>query len=364
MNYRSSIGLDVHARSIKAAAFIPETGEIIERGFTYDPLKLASWIDTLPSPLQAVYESGPTGFDLARALDKQGIPCKVGAVSKMFKPAGDRIKTDKRDAVFLARMLAVGNIVDVFVPSPALEAARDLSRTREDTRKDLMRARHLLSKFLLRKGIVYDKDKSTWTKTHRAWLSSLSFEHAEEQVVFGEYLDGVIFFENRRDRLDKEIKERAALPKYAPMVNALCCLRGISTITAFSITVEVGDFLRFPNARNFMSFLGLVPSEDSTGASVVRGKITRTGNVHLRTLCVEASWHHRRTFKPLSEAGLKACKEVDGDVLLITQKANRRLYKRSAYLLARGKNSNVANVAVARELAGFIWAIGRLVQSS
>jgi len=362
MNNRTSIGLDVHARSIKAAAFIPETGEIIEKGFAYDPAALASWINTLPKPAEAVYESGPCGFELVRALERQGISCKVGAVSKMFKPSGDRVKTDRRDAIFLARMLAVGNIVEVYVPSPELEAARDLSRAREDARKDLMRARHLLSKFLLRKGIVYESDKTTWTKMHRAWLSSLVFEYPEEQLVFEDYLGGVAFFEYRRDGLDKKIHALARLDAYAPMVDALCCLRGISTITAFAITVETGDFLRFSKAGHFMAFLGLVPSENSTGDSTVRGKITRTGNTHLRTLCIESSWHHKRALRPLSPTTTKAFGNVPGDVISIARKANRRLHDRYGYLLARGKNANVANVAIARELAGFIWAMGRLVQ--
>ena len=263
----------------------------------------------------------------------------------------------------MARMLAVGNIVEVYVPSSEIEAARDLSRAREDARKDLMRSRHLLSKFLLRKGIVYESGKTAWTKIHRTWLSSLVFEYPEEQTVFEEYLQGVVFFECRRDRLDKEIHALAKLDAYAPMVDALCCLRGISTITAFAITVEIGDFLRFPNARGFMAYLGLVPSESSTGDSTVRGKITRTGNTHLRTLCIESSWHHKRAYKPLSPAKIKAFENVSSDVIVIAQKANKRLYDRYRHFIARDKNTNVANVAIARELAGFIWAIGRLVQS-
>jgi transposase len=364
MNYRTSIGLDVHARSIKAAAFIPETGEIVEKGFAYDPAQLLSWVETLPKPAQAVYESGPTGFDLARALNKQGLSCKVGAVSKMFKASGDRIKTDRRDAIFLARMLAVGNVVEVFIPSLALEAARDLSRAREDTRKDLMRARHLLSKFLLRKGIAYDKGKTAWTKAHKAWLGSLAFDYEEERLVFASYTEGVAFFECRKASLDKEIARRAALPEYAPLVDALCCLRGVSTVTAFAIATEIGDFMRFPGAKGFMSYLGLVPSEYSTGENIVRGAITRTGNIHLRTLCVESSWHHKRTYRPLSQTSMTAFGKVPGDVVLVAQKANRRLHERYCYLLSRNKKPAVANVAIARELAGFIWAIGRLVQGS
>lgn len=174
MLYRTSIGLDVHARSIAATAFIPETGEIVQKAFPYDAGKVAEWAKGMPQPARCVYESGPTGFDLKRKLDKAGVPCVVGAVSKMLRPSGDRVKTDRRDATFLARMLAVGNIVEVAMPTEATEAARDLARAREDCRHDLMRARHLLSKFLLRKGIVYP-GKTAWTKTHREWLGRLEF---------------------------------------------------------------------------------------------------------------------------------------------------------------------------------------------
>ncbi len=227
MNYRTSIGLDVHARSIKAAAFVPETGEIIEKGFDYDPGTITEWAATLPQPVQCVYESGPTGFDLQRKLSECNVDCVIGAVSKMLRPSGDKVKTDKRDAVFLARMLAVGNIVEVVVPEPAMEAARDLARAREDARKDLMRARHLLSKFLLRKGIVYDKGKSAWTKTHRKWLASLSFGDSCEQLVFDEYLAGVVVMEQRRDRLDEAIREKAASPMFTGVVARLSAIRGI-----------------------------------------------------------------------------------------------------------------------------------------
>lgn len=190
MLYRTSIGLDVHARSIAATAFIPETGEIVQKAFPYDAGKVAEWAKGMPQPARCVYESGPTGFDLKRKLDKAGVPCVVGAVSKMLRPSGDRVKTDRRDATFLARMLAVGNIAGVAMPTEAMEAARDLARAREDCRHDLMRARHLLSKFLLRKGIVYP-GKTAWTKAHREWLGRPGFADPCERLVFGEYLESV-----------------------------------------------------------------------------------------------------------------------------------------------------------------------------
>ena len=213
MDHRTSIGLDVHARSIEACAFVPETGEIVRRSFKCDPEGIAEWAakSEFPKPVKCVYESGPTGFDLQRKLQAAGVKCCVGAVSKMFKPAGDRVKTDRRDATFLARMLAVGNIVEVAVPARASEGARDLARAREDARHDLMAARHRLSKFLLRKGIVYDAGKSAWTNAHRAWLSRIGFDDPCEQLVFDEYLQAVVDFEYRRDRLDEAIAEHTGL---------------------------------------------------------------------------------------------------------------------------------------------------------
>lgn len=360
MAYRTSIGLDVHARSVAAAAFVPETGEVIQKSFPYDPWAVAEWAKSQPQPARCVYESGPTGFDLQRRLAEAGVECCVGAVSKMLRPSGDRVKTDKRDAVFLARMLAVGNIVEVAVPTPAMEAARDLSRAREDCRHDLMRARHLLSKFLLRKGIAYAPGKATWTKAHRAWLASLELADPCERLVLDEYLEGVKSLELRRDRLDAAIAGRAAEPDLAPAVSALRCLRGISTVTAFSMAAEIGDFSRFPDARSFMSYVGLVPSESSSGETVSRGKITRTGNGHVRTLLVESAWHHARAYSPMSATAIADAAGVPAAVAEAAARANRRLHDRCAHLRSRGKPANVANAAVARELAGFVWSLANL----
>lgn len=359
MLYRTSIGLDVHARSIAATAFIPETGEIVQKAFPYDAGKVAEWAKGMPQPARCVYESGPTGFDLKRKLDKAGVPCVVGAVSKMLRPSGDRVKTDRRDATFLARMLAVGNIVEVAMPTEAMEAARDLARAREDCRHDLMRARHLLSKFLLRKGIVYP-GKTAWTKAHREWLGRLEFADPCERLVFGEYLESVRSPGLRRARLDRAIEERAAGEDMAPAVSALRCVRGIPAVTAFSIAAEIGDFSRFPDARSFMSFVGLVPSESSSGESVSRGSITRTGNIHVRTLLVEAAWQHARPLRPMSAAAMGDAAGVPADVAEAAARANRRLHSRAAHLRGRGKPASVVNAAIARELAGFVWALVRM----
>lgn len=351
------IGLDVHVRSICASALVVETGEVVRSSFGYDADAVARWCKRLPQPVKCVYESGPTGFDLQRKLEAAGVPCVVGAVSKMVRPSGDRVKTDRRDASFLARMLAVGNVVGVAVPTEAQEAARDLTRAREDCREDLMRARHLLSKFLLRKGIVYDAGKTAWTRTHRAWLRGLEFADPNERLVFDEYLAGVEALEQRRDRLDGAIREQAALPEWSPVVARVSALRGISTLTAFSMAAEIGDFSRFPNARSPMPCVGLVPSESSSGESVSRGQITKTGNGHVRRLLVESAWAHARRWSPALEAERERTSALTPRAAAKAKRANRRLHERYVALSGRRKHANVVKVAVARELAGFVWAL-------
>ena len=253
-------------------------------------------------------------------------------------------------------MLAVGNVVEVAVPTTAMEAARDLARAREDCREGLMRARHLLSKLLLRKGIVYG-GRTAWTKAHREWLSRVELADPCERLVLEEYLESVRSLELRRARLDAAIAERAKAPDLAPVVSALSCIRGISTVTAFSVAVEVGDFSRFPDARSFMSYVGVVPSEGSSGETTARGKVTRTGNGHVRTLLVESAWHHARRYSPMSATSLADARGVPAAVAEAAERANRRLHERASRLRSRGKPANVANMAVARELAGFVWAV-------
>lgn len=357
MQYATSIGLDVHARSIYAAAFVPETGEIRERVFGYEPGEVAAWALSLDQPARCVYESGPTGYGLQRHLEAAGVECLVGAVSKMLRPAGDRVKTDRRDAAFLARMLAVGNIVEVHVPDPAVEAARDLARAREDCRKDLMRARNLLSKFLLRKGVVYESGKSAWTQAHRRWLRSVELGDPCERLVLDEYLQSVCALELKRGRLDAAIAERASEPDLGPEVSALRAIRGVSLVTGFSLAAEVGDFSRFGGARQFMSYTGLVPSESSSGGTVARGAITRTGNEHVRTLLVEAAWHHGRPYSPASATAMADAARVPARIAEEAQRINARLHARYTHLRERGKPACSANAAVARELAGHVWAL-------
>lgn len=357
MLYSTSIGLDVHARSIKAAAFIPETGEVREASFDYEPDALIEWARKLPPPVRCVYESGPSGFDLLRRLRAGGIWCVVGAVSKMLRPSGDKIKTDKRDAIFLARMLAVGNVVEVYVPSEEDEAARDLVRAREDARHDLSRAKHLLTTLLLRKGIVYNEGKTAWTKTYRKWLEKIKFPTHTEMLVFSEYLMAIDEAERRRDRLDAAILTLSRTERWKDLISRLCLLRGISLTTAFTVAAEIGDFTRFKNASAFYSYLGLIPSLNESGESSSRGPITKTGNTHVRQILIETAWNHKRryvTSKQLSSA------EVSPELLQLAKKANLRLHDRAIYLSNRRLHPCKVNVAVAREAAGFIWAFANL----
>jgi transposase len=355
--YCTSIGLDVHARSVKAAALIHETGEVVEASFAYEPAAIIEWVKKLPQPARCVYESGPTGFDLLRRLRASGICCTLGAVSKMLRPSGDKIKNDKRDAIFLARMLSVGNVVEVYIPSEDDEAARDLARAREDVRQELTRAKHLLSKFLLRKGIVYDEGKTAWTKTHRKWLERLNMPNEAERLVLSEYLMSIEEAERKRERLDTAIKGLASTGRWNGIMSAFCLLRGISVTTAFAIAVEVGDFGRFKNASALSSFLGLIPTLNASGESASRGSITKTGNTHVRKLLIESAWHHKRRYLPSVQ---KSADDIDPRIAQVAKKANLRLHDRALYLSNRGLHPCKANVAVARELAGFLWALGNL----
>ena len=354
MLYSTSVGLDVHARSIKAAAFTPETGEIREAAFAYDIESLVTWIKDLPQPVQCVYESGPTGFHLLRHLHKANIACSLGAVSKMLRPSGDKIKDDRRDALFLARMLAVGNIVEVYVPGIEYEAARDLARLREDIRIELSRAKQLLSKFLLRKGIVYDRGKVAWTKRHRFWLEGLVMETPVEQTVLIEYLSSVEQAERKRERIDTEIARVAKENHFKELVSRFSMIRGIGIYAALAITVEIGDFSRFKSAGAFCSYLGLVPSLSQSGESLSKGCITKTGNSHVRKLLVESAWLHRRQYRP---SFVDYPDDVCPHIIKKAKDANAYLHKRTLHLANRKIHPCKANVAIARAVAGTLWSL-------
>lgn len=357
---RTSVGLDVHARSIAAAAIDGVTGELFQARLSPSHDQVRCWVQDLPGPVAVTYEAGPTGFGLYRMLSAAGIRCQVAAPSKLQRPSGDRVKTDAKDAVHLARLLRMDEITPVAVPSVDQEAARDLVRAREDCRGDLMRARHRLSKLLLRHGLVYSGGQA-WTAKHDAWLrhdAAPQLTGRATRLTFDSNYESVLTVRARRARLDTAIAEMAADCELTPLVRRLGCLRGVSTLTAFALAVEIGDWNRF-TGNTIGAFVGLVPSEHSSGASRAQGPITKTGNTHARRLLVEAAWHHRsryRAGKTMRDRWdlAPAAARVRGD------QGNRRLHQRWVQFLERHKRPTVANVAIARELAGWCWSLAVL----
>lgn len=354
---RTSVGLDVHARSVAAAAIDGVTGELFQTKLTPSYDHIRSWVTDLPGPVAVAYEAGPTGFGLYRQLAAAGIRCEVVAPSKLQKPAGERVKTDAKDAIHLARLLRLDEYATVSIPSVDQEAARDLVRAREDCRGDLMRARHRLSKLLLRHGIVY-YGGAAWTGKHDMWLRNEALPQLTTRatrLTFGSDYETALGTKARRDRLDVTIEAMAADSEFTPLVRRLGCLRGVSTLTGFALAVEVGDWHRF-TGNTIGSFVGLVPSEHSSGNSRTLGPITKTGNGHARRLLVEAAWHHRPRYtigKTMRERWdlAPAAARVRGD------EGNRRLHHRWVKFIDRRKRSTVANVAIARELAGWCWSL-------
>jgi len=354
---RTSVGLDVHARSVVAAGLDGVTGEVFKTTLVPSNDLVIAWLRSLPGPVATTYEAGPTGFGLYRALTDAGIRCEVAAPSKLTRPAGDRVKTDARDAILLAQLLRVGQLTPVRVPTVTQEAARDLVRAREDARGDLMRVRHRVSKLLLRHGHVYSGGKA-WTGAHDAWLRRIRFDQAGTRAAYEADLETVMFTLARRDRLDASITTMATDSEFTAITRRLCCLRGISTLTGFALAVELGEWDRFTGS-SIGAYLGLVPSEYSSGQSRRQGGITKAGNTHVRRLLVEAAWHHkpRYTVGKVLRARWEQAPEaarVRGHV------GNQRLHQRWASYSARKKKHTVATTAVARELAGWCWSLATL----
>jgi transposase len=304
--------------------------------------------------VRCCYEAGPTGFGLHRYLVERGIDCQVVAPGLVPQRPGDRVKTDSRDARKLARLLAGGLLEPIHVPSRELEAARDLVRAREDARLDRMRDRHRLSKFCLRHGRILPT--SSWTVVRRKWLGEQRFEFAAEQLTFDTYVHTVDLVDCRIEALERAIRETAGQGPWRALVAQLRCLRGVDTLTELALVTEIGDFHRFRNAEEFMAFVGLVPSEHSSGEKRRQGSITKVGNAHVRRLLVEAAWHARRRPK----VGYELARRQRGQDALVVERAWRcqqRLYQRWQRMAGRGKPQQKIAVACARELAGFVWAI-------
>ena len=347
-----TVGLDVHARSIRLA--VVRADELLEeRTLPYDEEQVELLLRRWPA-VRCCYEAGPTGFGLYRHLVERGIDCAVVAPGLVPQRPGDRVKTDPRDARKLARLHAGGLLEPIYVPSPELEAARDLVRAREDARLDRMRDRQRLSKFCLRHGRLLPT--SSWTVFRRKWLGEQRFEHAGEQITFDTYLHAVDLVDRRIEALERAIRETAEQGQWRERVARLRCLRGIDTLTALALVVEIGDFGRFRSAEEFMAFVGLVPSERSSGEQRRQGSITKVGNAHVRRLLVESAWHARR--RPT--VGYQLARRQRGQDAAVVERSWRcqqRLYQRWQRMAGRGKPHQKIVVACARELAGFVWAI-------
>jgi len=340
-----------------ATAIDTTTGELFKERLVPTNDVVIDWLQRLPGPVAVAYEAGPTGFGLCRALDAAGIRCVVAAPSKLVRASGDRVKTDARDALLLARLLRNDDLTQVRVPSVGQEAARDLVRAREDVRGDLMRARHRVTKLLLRHGELYSGG-AAWTGKHLAWLREQRFDFSSTRAAFDADLEAVEFATARRDRLDAAIAAMAAESEFTDITRRLACLRGISTLTGFALAVEIGDWQRFTGA-SIGAYLGLVPSEHSTGGSRRLGAITKTGNSHVRRLLIESAWHHKPPYKvgPTLQARWDVAPE---HVRLRAHAGNRRLHERWLNYSARHKKHTVATTAIARELAGWCWSLAVL----
>ncbi len=354
------VGMDVHKKAINVAVLFPGTTRPAEWSLANEPKALKRLARRLereaPGEVRCCYEAGPCGYAVQRQIHTDSsITCEVVAPSLIPMKPGERIKTDRRDAKKLAELLRMGMLTEVQAPTSQDESVRDLCRCREDAKEDLMRARHRLAKLLLRRGLVFNGGKN-WSGKHKQWLKSLEFEHAADRVVFDDYCQAIELVEERLRRLDHEMAAAATKEPYARPVAWLRCFRGIDTITALTIVAELHDFSRFDSPRALMSYLGLVPREHSSGDRTRRGSITKTGNGHVRRILVEAAWHYRH--KPAVGVGLRARRKGQPiSVIAIADRAQLRLHKRYWRLTeGRGMLKTKAVTAIARELAGFIWA--------
>ena len=361
------IGLDVHAETIAVAVAEPN-GEVRSLGgIPNRPESIRKLVKKLgpTKQLRVCYEAGPTGYVVYWQLTALGVTCEVVAPTLVPVKAGDRVKTDRRDALKLARSYRAGDLTPVWVPDPAHEALRDLVRAREAAKKDQLRARHRLGKFLLRQGRCRPAAMNAWTQTHLRWVKTVHFEHAAQEATLLDYLHEVEHMADRIQRLEGAIDEavKTAPARMRAVIEALQALRGIALVSAVTIAAEVGELSRFTKPRQLMGYSGAVSSEDSTGRRIRRGAITKTGNAHLRRVVIEAAWAYR--YRPAVGAPLrKRQASVSEEVKAIAWKAQHRLHARYRHLTAHGKCKQQTVTAIGRELLGFIWAIGVHVESA
>lgn len=357
---RKYVGLDVHKATIAVAVADEGRGEVRGYGTIKNtPGAVAKLVKTLGpgERLVCCYEAGPCGYGLQRQLEGLGAACTVVAPSLIPTRPGDRVKTDRRDAEKLARLLRSGELTSVWVPDAEHEALRDLSRAREAARDARHRARQQLGKFLLRLGIEEPGGTQRWTQRYREWLGEVELEQPLQQVVLQDAIETVDAGTARLKRLEAQLKHAATAGRHAPLIAALQSLRGVGVITAVTLVAELGDLGRFPTARPLMAYVGLVPSEHSSGGSQRRGRITKAGNSHVRHVLVQAAWHYRHPPK-LTKALEKRQDGQPSAVTDVAQRAQERLHTRYRKLAGR-KGRQKAVIAVARELTGFIWALAR-----
>jgi transposase len=350
--------MDVHKERIVLAILDGEETEAETVTIRNTPQALRKLLRRL-SPdggaVHACYEAGPCGYDVQRQLTTLGIDCAEIAPSLIPAKAGDRVKTDRRDATKLASLHRAGLLTPIAVPDEEQEALRDLVRARESVMRQVRAARHQLAKFLLRRGRIYREGRN-WTQRHRAWVRAQTFEHPAAQKTCDHYRLHLEYLEQRLAELDGDLAAVGQDEPYREVVGRLSCLRGVNLLTAMILVAEIWDFRRFPSAAAFSSYLGLVPSEHSSGSSERRGAITKAGNVHVRRALVEAAWHYRH---PPSLDGAVGRRVQGQDPAVVQQAfhAQRRLHRTYWKMVNRGRPSSVAAVAVARELSGFLWGL-------
>ena len=357
------VGLDVHKATITAAVIAAgETGKATRLGIIPNSPaaleKLATRLRAAGGHLKFCYEAGPCGYGVHRTLSRLGLACDVIAPSLIPARAGDRQKTDSRDAASLALLLRAGLLTAVWVPDDAHEAMRDLIRARLAAVRAVRTARQQLSAFLLRHERVFPGGRTAWTKAHRAWLADQRFDLPAHHLVLEESIEAVRLAEQRRDRVEAHLRAQIPTWSLSDLVRNLAALRGLDTIAAAGLSAAIGDVARFPAAGGFMGYLGLVPSEHSSGPKRRLGGITKTGDIHARTVLIEAAWSYRFPAR-IAHAKLAAVEAVPDAVRAIAWKAQVRLCRRYREMMLAGKPKQVVVTAIARELAGFVWAIAR-----
>ena len=353
----TSVGIDAHKKDLFVAMFIGDQQTPVTWQLANEPKAVRRLVRKLereaPGPVQVFYEAGPCGYALQRQVTTARVRCDVVAPALIPRKPGERVKTNRRDARKLAELGRAGLLTTVQPPTPEDEAVRDLARARDDAREDLQRCRHRLGKLLLRRGLHFSG--RNWTKAHRRWIESLTWTHTPERVVVDDYLLAIDHTEARLRELDARLADLAERDPYREPVGWLRCFRGIDTLTAMLILAELHDFRRFTSAPALMAYLGLVPGEDSSGEKHRRGRITRTGNALVRRLLVEVAWHYQHR-PSVGVALTRRRKGQPGRVIAIADKAQQRLCRRFQKLAAEHKPAPKIAVAIARELAGFLWA--------